>query len=184
MPVDLTATVRFDLPRGAVHAAEGERALLVSSDALSHLLVAAGKEIGSIVAIQVGAAMGKRAVERLGGPFALHDASIEDVVTALGIEVALGGFGALGLERWGRAMVLTVDHAPPVEGFIAPMLQGALEAAAGKAVRCLVIASGRPMRILVASVPTVERVRGWLADGITWGEALVRLQPSEPRSGS
>jgi len=183
MPVDLTAKVRFDLPRGAVLAAEGERALLVSPDALAHLIAAAGEEIGAIVATQVGASMGKRAIERLGGPFALHHASVEDVVTALAVEVAVAGFGALALERWGRAMVLTVDHAP-IEGFVAPMLQGAIEAATGKTVRAVVIATDRPMRVLVTNAKAVERVRAWLADGITWGEALVRLQPSEPRGGA
>ena len=44
---------------------------------------------------------------------------MEDVLDHLGGELALLGLGSLGLERWGRALVLTVEGAPSANSSIA-----------------------------------------------------------------
>jgi hypothetical protein len=214
MPVDLTSAVRFDLGRGTVHmgavrAADAtdvhvpprgrgrdseleERAVLLPEDVLADLVAAAGPELSTSAGRQLGASMGKRLADRLGGTDAVRDGSLEDVISALAAEVSVSGFGRVSLERWGRALVLVVAHAPRIDGgFVSAMLQGAIEAAvtnvmataSEQQVRCtLLSADERTLRVLVANGRAVERVRGWLYDGASWGDALARLQaiPARP----
>jgi hypothetical protein len=203
MPVDLTSSVQFDLGRGTVkmgaraqdatdvhggpvhHAELEERAVLLPEDVLADLVAAAGPEVGAVAGRQVGASMGKRLADRLGGPAAVRAGSLEDVVSALASEVSVSGFGTVHLERWGRALVLVIEHAPRIDGgFVSAMLQGAIEAAvtnitttaSEQQVRCtLLSAEERVLRVLVANGRAVERVRTWLAEGVSWGDALARL---------
>jgi hypothetical protein len=110
---------------------------------------------------------------------------VDTVVEHLGGELALVGLGSLGLERWGRALVLVVDQSPlgaEGDGLLEALLEGALEAAAGRAVRALRL--GRDAvraRFLIGGAAGVEKVRAWLAEGVPWGDALVRLHaPAAP----
>jgi len=97
----------------------------------------------------------------------------------------VAGFGVFGIERWGRAMVLVVEHAPRVGGtFIASVLEGTLEGATQTQVACTVLAGGLAgslatasvQRILVANADAIERVRALIAEGTSWADALSRLQ--------
>ena len=177
MPIDPQRAIRFDLTRGSVHAAGDERTVLLPARVISDLIAAAGAEVGAVAAHQIGGSMGKRVSDQLGGSEGVRSSPLEAVVSGLAAELSVAGFGVFSLERWGRAVVLTVEHAPAIEGgFIAAMLQGALETASGQPVRCALIAADGVLRVLVASQGTLERVRGWLAEGTGWADALARLQ--------
>ncbi|MDB4994286.1 MAG: hypothetical protein JWM74_1718 [Myxococcaceae bacterium] len=199
MPVDLTSAVRFDLGRGTVKMGGAgqpsvgleERAVLLPEDVLADLVAAAGPEVSAVAGRQLGASMGKRLADRLGGHLAVRDGSFEAVISALAAEVSVSGFGTVRMERWGRALVLVVEHAPRIDGgFVSAMLQGAIEAAvtnvtttaSEQQVRCTLLSvEERALRVLVANGRAVERVRAWLTEGVSWGEALTRLQATPSR---
>jgi len=104
---------------------------------------------------------------------------VEVVVEHLGGELALAGLGSLALERWGRAAVLVVDQSPLGAGgdaVLEGVLAGAIAAAAGRPALALLLGrEGSRARFLLGSDAGVTRVRAWLAGGVPWGEALVRL---------
>lgn len=178
MSVDLTHAVRFDLPRGSVHGAGEERAVLLPASVFAELVLAAGPEVAVSIALAMGESMGKRVAERLGGRDAVRQATLEAMVTALAAEISLAGLGALSLERWGKAMLLVLHNVPAIEHkFLAALFEGAIASSTGSRAHCAVVASeSGGVRILVASAAGIDRVRGWISEGTGWGEALARLQ--------
>jgi hypothetical protein len=185
---DPSKAVRFDLTHGLVHLDGAGARVLVPADALLALAGAAGADAGAALARALGAAMGRRVAARLGDGGAAS-APIEAVIEHLGGELALAGLGSLGLERWGRAAVLVVDEAPFGDDGAGgdALLEGVLAAAVAAAtqrdgVHALRLGrDGGRARFLLGGSAGTDKVRTWLADGIPWGEALVRLhQPGEP----
>jgi hypothetical protein len=178
MSVDLTHAVRFDLPRGSVHGAGEERAVLLPASIFADLIFAAGPEVAVSIALQMGESMGKRVALRLGGRDGVRRAATEDMVTALAAEVSLAGLGALSLERWGKAMLLVIHNAPSIEHkFLAALFEGALGSSTGSPAHCAVVASDAGcVRILVGSATALDRVRDWISQGSGWADALARLQ--------
>src|SRR5262249_41242078 len=89
----------------------------------------------------LGRAMGLRVAKRL-APLAEADdgvqgsgaraASLETMADHLGAELSLAGLGSLGLERWGRALVVVIDFCP-LEGAGDRLLESALSEAVGPA---------------------------------------------------
>ena len=178
MSVDLTHAVRFDLPRGSVHGAGQERAVLLPANVFAELLRAAGPEVSASIALEMGESIGTRVAQRLGGRYGVRAATLEAVVTALAAEIALAGLGALSLERWGKAMLLVLHNAPAIEHkFLATLFEGAIASSTGSPAHCAVVASDSAgVHILVGSVTGIDRVRQWISQGTGWGEAVVRLQ--------
>jgi hypothetical protein len=191
MRVDLTSAVRFDLPGGAVHTTgvglagqtgvAEERAILVPVAALAEALAAAPRDTREHVARAVGGAIGRRAAARFGGIEGVRAASVDDVVESLTAEIALAGFGVLALERWGKALVVVLQAAPEFgSSFFAPLLEAALGAATAWAARapltCMHLSDDDGSRFLVARGSSAEQVRMWMSSGVTWAEALRRLQ--------
>ncbi len=175
---DPTHAVRFDLPRGSVTAGANERHVLLTCAALDDLVMIAGPEAAAAVGRSLGSALGNRVASRLGGPSGVGASSVETVLAHLGGELSLAGLGTLAVERWGRALVMVVDRPAVADlGFLASILEGALETASGKPARCISLGrDGTLARALVASDASIERARSWLDEGIAWGEVLVRLQ--------
>lgn len=170
-PFDPTRAVTFDLTSGQVHLQDKLSSWIVPSAALDPLCAAAGEEATRAFGRAVGEAMGRRLGERIGA-----DASVEAFATQLGGELAVGGFGSLAVERWGKALVLAIDQtaAPPL--LMASVLEGALKAATARDVRCIRVAEeAQRSRYLVASDAAIAQVQAWLAQGQSWGEALVKL---------
>ncbi len=170
--------VRFDLSRGRVQSA-GDRVVMVPTAAFDDL----GKKVGLEAACDFGRAMGSSLGaglgKRLGGSDGVRSASIERVVTELGTELAVSGWGSLHMERWGRAMLLVVEDTPLAEyRFIAAILEGALSTASGQKVHCVPLTAEGVARILVAGSAVVERARGWVAEGVAWRDVLTRVQSS------
>ncbi len=196
---DPSKTVTFELALGRVHHQDGapSACLIVPADALFALVRAAGVDAGHAFARALGASIGARIVERLGSAPSddpskarpsrsdqLRASSVEAVVEHLAGELAVGGFGALTLERWGRAVVLVVDGSPfGLEGdpLVEAILGGAAEAAFGPRATVTLLEGGPSRaRFFLGGRAGIDKVRRWLAAGVPWGEALVRLHaPSE-----
>jgi hypothetical protein len=172
--------VTFDLATGQVRSSGDERLVLVPPSAFDDLASSAGIDAASRFTRAVGAAIGKRAAQKLGSVDGVLGASLEAVVSALALEVALSGWGSLRMERWGRAMVVAVEHAPVADPrLIAALVEGAIEASAGKAVHGVSLGremGGEAARVLVVSETTAERARGWLAEGVNAQDVLAKLQ--------
>jgi hypothetical protein len=193
-PFDPTRAVRFDLPKGSIHArvpapqnagqhagqaGDGvdQRMVLVPIEALDEVANVGGMAAASAVGHVIGMSCGKRAAVRLGGR-GLGSSTLEDVVTHLGGELSLVGVGSLVVERWGRAMVMAIERsAVKDDRLLAAIVEGALREVTGREVHCTTLVhDGTLSRVLVASRGTAERVRQWLTEGTKWSDVLARLQ--------
>lgn len=175
-PFDASRAVTFDLAKGLVHVEGAPHQVLVPSEALVKLFAAASQEARRDFARALGEPVGKRLASRLGDA---SQATLEAVVEHLGGELALLGFGSLGLERWGRALVFVVDGSPfgrEGDELVAGVLEAVLVEATGRRPRCVVLdrAEAR-VRILVVSETSAEKVRAWLEKGTSFGDVLARL---------
>lgn len=175
---DPSKSVTFDLAHGLVHLEGAPSRLLVPAEALGALARAAGPEAAGAFGGAIGEAMGRRVAARL-GEGGVASASVELVVEHLGGELALAGLGSLGIERWGRALVLVVDQSPLGEGgdrVLEAALGSAVQAAAGRSARVALLArDGVRARFLIGGDAAIEKAKRWLDEGVAWGEALVRL---------
>ncbi len=170
-----SGSVSFDLVRGRVDC--GGDHVLVPADALVDLCRNAGDEAVSDFGRRLGTSAGRRVAERLGDT---SSASLEEVIEHLGGELAVLGLGSLGLERWGRALVLTIDGGPfgqQLDRLLGAVLEGALQRAFARDVRAAhLVRDDRQVRFLVTSAASADKVRDWLSSGVTYADALVRLQ--------
>ncbi len=175
---DPTHAVRFDVPRGHVSAgSEGERVLLVPAAALDDIVLSASPEAVESLGRGLGASIGRRAAARMGGA---EGATLEAFVTQLAGEAAIAGIGTLGIERWGRALVIVVEGSPLAGTLLGPVVAAALEAASGRRVwTALLSRDETAARLFVGSEHGTARLRGWIASGIPWAEALAKLQGGE-----
>lgn len=166
----------FDLARGRVEC--GGEHVLVPADALVDLCKQAGSEAVTDFGRRLGTAAGRRVAERLGD--GAPGATLEEVLDHLGGELALLGLGSLGLERWGRALVLVVEGGPfgqQLDLLLGAVLEGALQRAFGRDCRAAKLArDDRTVRFLIASSNAASLVSQWLGAGVSYGDALTRLQ--------
>jgi len=171
-----SGSVSFDLVRGRVDC--GGEHVLVPADALLDLCRAAGDEAVSDFGRRLGTAIGRRIADRLGE--GILAATLEDALDHLGGELALLGLGSLGLERWGRALVLTIDGAPfgqQLDQLLGAVLEGALQRAFGRDTRAAKLGrDDRRVRFLMANATSAEKIGEWLQSGLSFSEALGRLQ--------
>jgi hypothetical protein len=183
--------VDFDLTRGRVErrssapgkGAHPEQVLLVPLSVVASLEKSAGLELTKQFARSVGVSFGRRVATSLGSADAVAGATIEAIVAALASEVAVSGWGALHLERWGRAMLLVIEHAPPLPaGALAALLEGAIEAAAAREVHGVAlggdsaaVGEGGRARVLILSAKAAVEARRLLATGSSEGDLLARL---------
>jgi len=185
MSTDLSHAVTFDLARGSVSAMGSERTVLVPVDALFDLVSAVDAEVAESVGKGIGRAIGERLGRDLGGPEGIRKAALDSVINAMAFELSVAGLGVFGIERWGRAMVLVVEHAPRLGGtFLVKVLEGTLEAATQTSVSCMLLAADPVQRVLVASQSATERVRAFIREGTPWAEALSLLQSSHGKAGA
>ncbi len=170
-------TVEFDFARGVVELGGSAPRVLLPADLLRDLVAAAPEAARVDVGHRLGTELGRRVAERLGS--AASDASLAGVVEHLGGEIALTGLGSLGLERWGRALVLTVAGSPlgaAGDELLARVVEGALQRLFGRQTQAVLLGRIAAIaRLLVVSPRTAARVRGWLDGGVGWAEVLGRL---------
>lgn len=176
-------SVAFHLDRGRIGLQGSGERLLVPADAVLALCASAGPEGTADFGRRIGTEAGRRAAERLGD---VQGASVDSVVNHLGGDLALLGLGSLSLERWGKALVLSVSHSPFGPGgdtLLAAVLTGALQRAFGRDTGVVrLVRDDAVVRFLVTSPRGAERVQRWLDEGVQWGEALARL--AEARRGN
>ncbi len=171
--------LKFDLATGQVRTGEGERMALIPLSTLDELAQSAGPDAAARFARSVGLAMGRRVAAKLGSSRGVEAASLEGFVTELAMEVGLSGWGSLSLERWGRALVLLVDHPAVKErAIVAALVEGAVEAAAGREVHAAPLSGDGPVRVMIANRATAERARVWTAQGVAAAEVMARLHAS------
>jgi hypothetical protein len=175
---DPTRAVRFDLASGSVRTRrDDDRVILVPTAALDDLVLSAPQGAIEALGRALGAAIGRRAAASMGDP---QNASIDSFVSHLAGEAAIAGVGVLSVERWGRAVVVSIEDSPLVGTLLAPLVGSALEVASGRRVWCTLLSrDDRSARVLVGSEQAVARVREWIASGVGWGEAVVRLHGGE-----
>jgi len=170
--------VSFDLVRGRVEC--GGQQVIIAAEALVDLCRAAGDEAVSDFGRRLGTAAGRRVAERLGDGTA--GASLEDVLEHLGGELAILGLGSLGLERWGRALVLTVESSlgAQLDRLLGAVLEGALQRAFGRDAHATKLArDDRHVKFLIASAASASKVNQWLMSGVGYADALSRLQSQQ-----
>src|SRR5205085_12100324 len=100
-PFDPTHSVQFDLDRGRISMPGSDSRLLVPAEALGRLCAGASEDSVKDFGRGFGTEIGRRVAARLGDAV-----SVQAMVEHLGGELALAGFGSLGIEVWGRALVL------------------------------------------------------------------------------
>jgi hypothetical protein len=184
-PFDASKAVTFDLALGEIRLEHAARRMLVAADAIVKLCEAAGAEAVTSFGHALGESIGQRVARGIGG--SVRDASLEAVVEHLSGEWALAGLGSLGIERWGRALVVVVDHGPggaDGDRLVEPTLASAMSRAAGTELRSVLLArDGARARFLVTGALGAEKVRTWIGSGVSWAEALVRLHPGRSEQG-
>ena len=164
--------VRFDLSSGSVRT-RGDRVVLVPATALDDIALSAPAEAVEALGQAIGSAIGRRAASRMGDP---QNASVEAFVTQLSGEAALAGVGMLSVERWGRALVVLIEDSALPRSMLGPLIRSAIEVACDRRVWCAPLSSDeRTSRVFVGSELGVGRVREWIASGLSWSEALVKL---------
>ena len=189
--------VEFDLSRGRVErrasseakGAHDEQVVLIPIAALVGLEKAAGHEPTKQFVRSIGVSFGRRAAARLGSADGVAGASLEAFVSTLASEIAVAGWGALHLERWGKAMVLVVEHGPALPlGLFAALIEGAVEAAAAREVHGVGLGSEQSaegvVRVLVASAKSAEHARRWMLEGASEADVLRRLHEETKKGGA
>lgn len=173
-----SGSVSFDLSRGRVDC-DGEH-VLVPADALLDLCRHTGDDAITDFGRRLGTAAGRRVAGRLGESAA--GATLEEVLDHLGGELALLGLGSLGLERWGRALVLSIEGGPfgqQLDRLLGAVLEGALQRAFGRDCHATkLMRDDRTVRFLIGSASAAGKVSQWLGSGLSYGDALTRLQTS------
>jgi hypothetical protein len=174
-PFNPTHSVRFELARGQVTLDGAGHRLLIPSDALQQLCESAGPEGVKDFGRRMGTEIGRRVASRVD-----VSASVAALVEHLGGDLALSGLGSFGVEVWGQALVLTISDSPFAgaggEALLSAVLEGALQRAFARDTAVVPLGhEGGKSRLLAVSPKTAESVRGWLASGTSWGDALSRL---------
>ncbi len=154
----------------------GGALLVVPADALAQLCT----HLDAAAVRLFGAALGKGAGARIRARLALGSApSLEEMVDQLGGELSLGGLGSLAVERWGQALVVRIEGYPLAgqgPDLMSGYIEAALQAAVGREVIALVLERSTPsVRLLLCGKAASARVKGWLAAGGSWGDALAAL---------
>lgn len=176
-------TLSFDLAEGLVRLG-GEARIVLPASTILAFVGAATVEVRRAFGRALGESIGHVATIRMkeedfAAPLALVDASPEAALSELAAAWALAGLGGLGMERWGRALVMTIDHSPlgrEGDELLEVVLEGAIEKATERKVHVLQIDRNRTrLRYFVGNEQAVKKVRGFLQQNTSWAEALSLL---------
>lgn len=177
MSFDPAGFYQFNVAGGAVHTKGGQRMVLLSDEVLG-LLVSAAVERGDVRAVRrLGQHMGDVVAQSLGG--GLANASMEDAAAHISAVMGVFGWGSLGLERWGHALVCKVEDMPALDADnlgMAALLGGLFSRVLGKAVVCLPV-DGEG-RLIMINPAVAEQVWAWYAQGDSLSEIVGKLEPS------
>jgi hypothetical protein len=173
----------FDLAEGLVSLG-GEARVVLPASVLLEIVGAATADVRRAFGRAFGKSIGHVATIRMkeedfAAPLALVDASPESALSEISAEWALAGLGGLGMERWGQALVVTVDNSPlgrDGDEFLESVLEGTIENATGRRVHVTRIERNRGrLRFFVGNANAVANVRACLAKNTPWADALSML---------
>ncbi len=176
-------TLTFDLAEGLVRLG-GEARILLPTSVLLAIVGAATTDVRRVWGQTLGTSIGHVATIRMkeedfAAPLALVDASPEAALSEIAAAWALAGLGGLGMERWGRALVMTIDNSPlgrEGDEFLEGVLEGAIEKATRRQVHVMRLERSRTRsRFFVGNASAVAKVRAFMTDNASWTEALSKL---------
>jgi hypothetical protein len=184
---DPSRAVQFDLGRGQVALDGASCRVLVPADLLLELCRDAGTEAAKNFGRRLGTECGRRVAERLAEGAA--QATVENLLDHLGGEVALMGLGNLGVERWGKALVMTCEGAPggsDGDVLLGAVLEGAMQRVFGRDTTAVKLQRDDDLvRMLIVSSATAQSVSEALRSGTAWGQVVAELhQPARERGGT
>lgn len=181
------APLRFDLSRGRIQNADGDEFMLVPLSVLSELCRELPEDSLTSFGYALGTDIGRRVAQTAGaGGDAPHAASLHQVVAAVGAQLAVAGFGSLGVELWGSALVFTlrdaslslggseaVDRADPLIG---SLLSGVLMRAFSRDTNVVALGRvGNLARFVVCSPDVSDLIESWVQSQLAPAEVLGRL---------
>ncbi len=178
---DPAGMLQIDLGRGVVQLRGASPRLVVPSEVLVGLCKEAGPDALVDFGRRWGTELGARVAERLG--IEASSSSVEAWLAHLGGEWALAGLGSLAFERWGKVLVVCVEDSPlGPEGdpLGEAVIAGALQRSASRDLG--VVGLGRSdstARFAVLAPAAADTVRRWFADGVSWGDAVMRLHAGQ-----
>ncbi|MBK6575281.1 MAG: hypothetical protein IPG17_03560 [Sandaracinaceae bacterium] len=162
----------FDLARGAVSTRGGAR-VIVLSDTVVASLVSAAVETGDLTVLrELGKQIGSQVVASLGG--AVFDDSPEQVLAHTSGWLGVLGWGRLGFERWGQALVAVMEGVPALDEDslgIAALLGGVISSLSKLEVACVPVGG----KFLVCNPAIAESVWLWANDGVELGTIVDQL---------
>jgi hypothetical protein len=182
-----SAPLRFDLNRGRISNRDGDGFVLVPLAVMSELCRELSEDSLTSFGYAMGTEVGRRLQQRLSGSAGDSGASLNDVVGAMGDELATAGLGTLGVEIWGNALVFTLQEAvlsfggdgtglDRADSLIAALLSGVLMRAFSRDSNVVALGrSGRTARFVACSPGTSEHVERWVAERLSAAEVLARL---------
>lgn len=181
-----TAPLRFDLNRGRISNRVGDAFVLVPIAVMSELCRELSEDSLTSFGYAMGTEIGRRLHQRVNSPSELPSATLNDVVSALGDELATAGLGTLGVEIWGEALVFTLQDAvlsfgagsglDRADSLLAALLSGVLMRAFSRDSNVVALGrTGRTARFVVCNPVTSEQVERWVAEQLSAPEVLARL---------
>lgn len=154
----------FDLAKGQVRVAEGQRMLVLSSQAAAPLISAAVAS-GDLTSMrQFGRELAAQVLESLGTP--AEGLTAEIVLGHATSVLALCGWGRLKLERWGDMLLAVLDGLPSLDRdnlAAAALLGGLFSSLSKQDVACVPLSE--PGRFAVVDPSIAETVWSWSRAG-------------------
>ena len=154
----------FNLSQGAVRARDGSR-VLVLSDSVVAPLVSAAVRAGDLTPVRrLGRQVGEMVKESLGTD--VLESNPEAVLGHAASALALFGWGRLGFERWGDALVAVLGQPPALDEDnlgVAALLGGLFSELAGREVAC--VPTDRDGTFVLVDPTVAEQVWSWSKGG-------------------
>jgi hypothetical protein len=184
---NLSAPLRFDLNRGRISNRDGDAFVLVPIAVMSELCRELSEDSLTSFGYAMGTEVGRRVLQRVSHPGDLPTASLNDVVAALGDELATAGLGTLGVEIWGSALVFTLQDAvlsfggdgsglDRADSLVAALLSGVLMRTFSRDSNVVALGrTGRTARFVACNPTTSEQVEQWVAERLSASAVLARL---------
>lgn len=173
--IDPASVVKFDHASGIIRTQNGQRAMMLTQEALAPLVTAAVMN-GDLNAIRsLGRVLGALAASTLERD--ARAVELSEVASHVAAAVGLFGYGKLAIERWGDALVASVTNSPELDQgqlTMAALLGGALSELCSDKVACVPVGPKGAFLVVHSSVATA--VWGWAREGASLADVLARLE--------